>query len=555
MALQRCAVPLVVLVGVAVLARAADVFPLPPENVADFAKAGALPAALCGPCSVNVSFEGLPRVPVPGTALSLPDVTQTLQAAVNKAGPGCSVRLPADAGFLSAPVVLRRGVQLSGAGAGSSVLYIANTAQHEMFVVAGALSVKAEANVTLAEEPLAMPEALAAAAADLLAAGSPVFLNVFEANTDSDLVAPWFSPDNWNPSWAVDSRGGLFQVLNVTGTVPVLRAELPLVWTSNCTVRVLDGGAMMSGVSITDMTLVRPGIPDDWAKQVRKGTPGSDGMRTIESFVSVNSAFDCSLLRLEMVGVTRAGIWVETSAHVTIRDVYVHDATLFYSTGGGQGYGVVLGQWTTSSLVESCSFNMLRHAMVIKQGANSNVLAYSWSGEEHSENCDLGVCIKYACAGFAAHGHYASHNLVEGCVVNRLGDSDWYGPCPANTFYRNFFAAAGSSIAVRYKSQDALLVDNFQGDGGATAHFDDDVTSVTCVGNARCSSSTCTTADAREELRADGGRAGAACQSQNAQPQPQRPDSFYRAQSLSSAPWKWDFPAMQRESVPPFQCN
>jgi hypothetical protein len=59
-------------------------------------------------------------------------------------------------------------------------------------------------------------------------------------------------------------------------------------------------------------------------------------------------------------------VWLTTSAHVTVSASYFHDAQLWFDTGGGQGYGLVAGQWTTASKIEDNSFWGMRHSMMVR---------------------------------------------------------------------------------------------------------------------------------------------------------------------------------------------
>jgi hypothetical protein len=49
--------------------------------------------------------------------------------------------------------------------------------------------------------------------------------------------------------------------------------------------------------------------------------------------------------------------------------------------------------------------------MMVKQGANSNVLGYNWSDDVHGENCLNGVCVPFPSVHLDSHGHWGHHNL------------------------------------------------------------------------------------------------------------------------------------------------
>ncbi len=127
-----------------------------------------------------------------------------------------------------------------------------------------------------------------------------------------------------------------------------------------------------------------------------------------------------------------AHVAVSESAHLEITGSYFHDAAA-YDGGSTRGYGVCLLQHSSECLVENNVFKHLRHAMIVKQGANGNVFAYNYSIEptrsEFPSDYGGDICL---------HGHYPFANLFEGNSAKNLAIDQAWGPNgPFNTFFRN----------------------------------------------------------------------------------------------------------------------
>jgi hypothetical protein len=127
-----------------------------------------------------------------------------------------------------------------------------------------------------------------------------------------------------------------------------------------------------------------------------------------------------------------AHVWAEASTSLEITGCYFHHAYI-YDGSNTKGYGVVMAVHTGESKIENNIFRHLRHAMMVKQGANGNVYAYNYSIEptrtEFPSNAGPDISL---------HGHYAYANLFEGNICQNLMIDQAWGPSgPFNTFFRN----------------------------------------------------------------------------------------------------------------------
>lgn len=143
-------------------------------------------------------------------------------------------------------------------------------------------------------------------------------------------------------------------------------------------------------------------------------------------------SWNCRLKGVESFKSIGAHVAGESSAHLLIRDSYFHEAYT-YDGNNTRGYGIIVAIHSTSCRIENSIFRRLRHAMMIKQGANGNVFGYNYSLEPFRPEfpSDAGGDI-------SGHGHYAFANLFEGNVCQNLIIDDAWGPTgPRNAFFRN----------------------------------------------------------------------------------------------------------------------
>jgi hypothetical protein len=120
------------------------------------------------------------------------------------------------------------------------------------------------------------------------------------------------------------------------------------------------------------------------------------------------------------------------SAHLEVSGSYFHEAWA-YDGVSTHGYGVTLARHSVACLIQDNVFQKLRHAMMVKQGANGNVFAYNYSREPHRSEI-----VPDFSGDISLHGHYPFANLFEGNTVQNIFTDNYWGPSgPGNTFFRN----------------------------------------------------------------------------------------------------------------------
>jgi len=145
-----------------------------------------------------------------------------------------------------------------------------------------------------------------------------------------------------------------------------------------------------------------------------------------------NYAYNCFVKGVESYKSIGAHCLAEVSAHLQISNCYFHEAYA-YDGASTRGYGVIMGIHTVLSRIENNIFRKLRHAMMVKQGANGNVFGYNYSREPNRSEFPA----NYG-ADINIHGHYPFANLFEGNQCqNMIVDQAWGPAGPYNTFFRN----------------------------------------------------------------------------------------------------------------------
>lgn len=143
-------------------------------------------------------------------------------------------------------------------------------------------------------------------------------------------------------------------------------------------------------------------------------------------------ATDCWVRGVESIRSAGAHALVVRSAHLEFSGNFFHQAWA-YDGVNTRGYGISLTRHSSACLIEDNVFRTLRHAMMVKQGANGNVFSYNYSSDPvRSET------ISDFSGDVSLHGHYPFANLFEGNIVQNIFTDNYWGPSgPGNTFYRN----------------------------------------------------------------------------------------------------------------------
>ena len=160
-----------------------------------------------------------------------------------------------------------------------------------------------------------------------------------------------------------------------------------------------------------------------------------------------NDVFDFALRFVRNAYVMNVESYMTSRGHVIVEyshNVLVSGSKFSYARKygtGGAGYGVCVQNRSSQVTIENNEFVHLRHAVVLKEGANHSVVAYNWTRNwaiiDTAVKDSTGAMIQ-AEADICNHGMYPHSNLFEGNVCYNIIYSDYWGPIgPKTTAFRN----------------------------------------------------------------------------------------------------------------------
>lgn len=148
--------------------------------------------------------------------------------------------------------------------------------------------------------------------------------------------------------------------------------------------------------------------------------------------ISLSYAWNCRITGVESAKSAGAHIRVSQSAQNNFYGNYLHDSYQ-YDGGGTRGYGLMFTHYASYNKAENNIFGHLRHAIMTKAGANSNVIAYNYSRDVYRSEQP-----QDASGDISLHGHYSFANLFESNIVQNIIIDHYWGPSgPYNTLFRN----------------------------------------------------------------------------------------------------------------------
>jgi hypothetical protein len=310
------------------------------------------------------------------------------------------VHIPSGSFFISDNLSMPSGLILQGSGADSTRILVDIGGAERDVLVASSFDIESDLNVL--EAPLEGQRLLKVDHAGSIEAGD--WLEIVQDN------GSWDS----NPAgWAAESVGHIAQVSTVLGDSVMLADPflIDMDLALNVRARVFTP---KQNIGLECFSIERL---DD--------APGG-------SNIFFGMSVNCWVRNVHSIKSAGAHIFTTRSAHLEFSHNFCEDAWKFDGVAT-RGYGVCLTRHSTAILVQDHIFRRLRHAMMVKQGANGNVFAYNYSREGRRSEF-----ISDYTGDISLHGHYPYANLFEGNIVDNIFTDDYWGPSgPKNTFYRN----------------------------------------------------------------------------------------------------------------------
>lgn len=232
------------------------------------------------------------------------------------------------------------------------------------------------------------------------------FIEIQQENGDWDI----------NPaSWAVNSVGQVLRIASINNNEINLEEGIRI-----------DYDASLNPVYRKIETIENVKIEN--LKTERYDEPDDGGAKNFYFAYAIN----CQISGVESVKSQGSHIYATHCSNLFFFGNYLHDAFIF-DGADTRGYGITLNMHTGNCLIENNIFRNLRHAMMVKTGANGNVFAYNYSREPHRSEP-----VNDYSGDISVHGHYAYANLFEENIVQNIIIDHYWGPGgPLNTFFRN----------------------------------------------------------------------------------------------------------------------
>lgn len=242
--------------------------------------------------------------------------------------------------------------------------------------------------------------------ADISSFSEGDYIEIQQENGDWDVVPI---------SWADYSVGQITRVIAIAGNKLLLESDLRIDYSPDLNPEVRP----IIPISNTGVQCIK-------IKRVDEPEEGAGA--NIYTYMAAN----CFVRGVESDSSVGSHVSINSSINILIDGCYFHHAFTYDGTGM-RGYGVTLSHHTSECLVTNNVFRYLRHAMMIKTGANGNVFSYNYSIEPYRSEQ-----IHDASGDMSFHGHYAYSNLMEGNIVQNIIIDHYWGPSgPYNTIFRN----------------------------------------------------------------------------------------------------------------------
>ncbi|MEJ6952487.1 glycosyl hydrolase family 28-related protein [Natronospora cellulosivora (SeqCode)] len=224
-----------------------------------------------------------------------------------------------------------------------------------------------------------------------------------QQDNNPDIMYPNPSGLNWDSEWAQGAIAQIARIVAVDGNKISIDEPLRLNYDSkfNPVIRKQD---FIEYLGFENFGLIRRDLSDSY----------------VFYFENVANSW---IRNIRSVYGNRAHVHINTGYRIEIRD------SRFEMTWGNtneRGVGIELGYHATNCLIENNIFKDLTNSIVLRLGANSNVIAYNYMIDDYS----------HPSVWFL--GHYPNNNLIEGNIMSDIVISEkWGASGPGNTFFRN----------------------------------------------------------------------------------------------------------------------
>ncbi|MEM7798719.1 MAG: CARDB domain-containing protein, partial [Chloroflexota bacterium] len=222
--------------------------------------------------------------------------------------------------------------------------------------------------------------------------------------------------------WVKDTAGQMNKIIGINGNQLTLEGALNMEYTTGLDARIYKVEGMVSGVGIENLTIERQSHVSGKKYEDASGN------------ISFSYATESWIRGVQSINSVKAHITLYRSYKNEIRGNYLYAS--FNNGGGGHGYGVVLKNQTSDTLIENNIAKLLRHSYIVQQGGNGNIFGYNYSTDTYGYTdgpTDLGEIYP----DLSTHGSFAHGNLFEGNQAQSAKVDNVHASNVWNFFFRN----------------------------------------------------------------------------------------------------------------------
>lgn len=366
---------------------------IPEPRMANWSKAGLTDSVSYAQNSVELTLSQ-------PESTAVVDVQPKLQAAMDSIATlgGGTVKLPPGTFRLETSLAVPSNVRLQGSTADSTLLYFYGNSGITMHGSKTSITVPLQSGFTKGSDSL-----------------SPDSIQHFNPGDFVEIRQDNGSWDTQPASWAENVTGLISQIEKIENQKLFLSNKLSMDMDSALNPRI---------------TIINP--VQNAALECLHIEKKDTSQSTTAHNISLVYAWNCRITGIASAKSAGAHIRVSQSAHNNFYGNYLHDS-FKYDGGGSRGYGLMFTHSASYNKAENNIFEHLRHAMMTKAGANSNVIAYNYSRDVYRSESPHD-----ASGDISLHGHYSFANLFESNIVQNIIIDHYWGPSgPFNTLFRN----------------------------------------------------------------------------------------------------------------------
>jgi len=349
------------------------------------------------------------------------DASTAIQNAINACPAGQIVYLPTGTYTLSNLLQISKSIVLRGDGPASTLLK--SYAAWHCIQIGNFPSAPVATGVTGSPAKGAQSLTVASITSPTIAVGTYIVLD--QINDGAEVI----NVDDQSRDNNTRCLSQMVQVTNITGSGPFVlgidpplyhnyaTAQTPQVWVVN------QGNTITTNAGLEALTIERDGpIAQNGFDNIKLVCCANVWLKNIKSRLALFRHVD-----------------IDRSCRIEVRDSLFDDG--YFQGTGGYSYGSVCGNRSCDVLTENNIFYHLRHAMIVKEGAEGCVFGYNYSYSTYQAD-------GWLAPDMMEHGCHASFNLFEGNYATKIDGDYTHGSGAYNTYFRNVTSRSSTAQTI-----------------------------------------------------------------------------------------------------------